>query len=164
MENAGFWFRQKKVKSYAEAPEMSADEITDKVVESMRLSDESVIIVNYANADLVGHSGDLQATIKAVEKLDECISKVYDAAREFGYVLVITADHGNADDMLYENGDAKLSHSMNKVIFLIADSGPLNLKNLKSGRGLSDVAPTLLDIIGLDKPKDMSGESLIIDQ
>jgi 2,3-bisphosphoglycerate-independent phosphoglycerate mutase len=148
-----------KVPTYADKPEMSAPEITNKVVEALKKSDHQVVIVNYANGDLVGHSGNLKATIKAVETLDGCIGKLYDQSMKSDYTMLVTADHGNCDDMLYPNGDPKPAHSMNPVQFLVIDPDG-KIKSVKNG-GLRDVAPTLLKILGLDKPKEMTGEVLI---
>ncbi len=148
-----------KVASYAERPEMSAMEITETVVESLKKADHPVIIVNYANGDLVGHSGNLKATIKAIETLDECLGKLHTQAMASGYTLLLTADHGNADDMLYSDGSPKPAHSMNPVIFLAADPEG-KIKKVRNG-GLSDVAPTLLKLLGLKKPKEMTGKELI---
>ena len=149
----------KKVASYAEKPEMSAAEITHTLVNSMDSGEHEVIIVNYANCDLVGHSGDLKASIKAVETIDECIGQVYSKAMETGYTFMLTGDHGNADDMLYPDGSQRPAHSMNPVILLIADPDK-KITSVKDG-GLADVAPTLLKILGLPKPEEMTGVSLV---
>ena len=148
-----------KVPSYAEKPEMSAPEITEKVLLALHDSQHQVIIVNFANGDLVGHSGNLEAAIKAVETLDECIGKLYNQAMEYGYTMLLTADHGNCDDMLYPDGSDKPAHSMNPVIFLAAD--PENkIKKVRDG-GLADVAPTVLKLLDLEQPKEMTGKPLI---
>lgn len=148
-----------KVASYAQKPEMSASEITHTILNSLESGEHEVIIVNYANCDLVGHSGDLQATIKAVEVIDDCVGQIQKKAMEAGYTFMLTGDHGNADDMLYSDGTQKPAHSMNPVILLIADPEK-KITMVKDG-GLSDVAPTLLKILGLPKPEEMTGESLI---
>ncbi len=148
-----------KVPTYADKPEMSAPEVTEKVLGALKKGDHEVIIVNYANGDLVGHSGSLKATIQAVETLDDCIGKLYDQAMKSGYTMLVTADHGNADDMVYPNGDPKPAHSMNPVQFLVID--PENkIKKAKNG-GLQDVAPTVLKILGLPQPKEMTGKALV---
>lgn len=149
----------KKVPSYAQAPEMSAKEITHTIVNALNAGQHEVIIVNYANGDLVGHSGDLKATITAVETLDTSIGELYETAMKTGYTMMVTGDHGNADDMLYPDGSQKPAHSMNPVILLIADPEK-EIKEVRDG-GLADVAPTLLRILGLEKPSEMTGESLI---
>jgi len=148
-----------KVASYAEKPEMSADGITLQTVKALVDGQHSVIIVNYANCDLVGHSGDLKATIKAVEKIDASIGVLYKQAMASDYTFMLTGDHGNADDMLYPDGSQRPAHSMNPVILLIADP-KTKFKKVDEG-GLADVAPTLLKILGLPKPKEMTGKELI---
>ncbi len=148
-----------KCASYAEKPEMSAHEVTEKVLLALHDSHHGLIIVNFANGDLVGHSGNLDATIQAVETLDEVIGKVYDQAMKYGYTLLLTSDHGNCDDMLYPDGSEKPAHSMNPVIFLAAD--PDNqIKKVKDG-GLADVAPTILKLLDIEPPKEMTGKPLI---
>ncbi|MBN2095908.1 2,3-bisphosphoglycerate-independent phosphoglycerate mutase [Candidatus Peregrinibacteria bacterium] len=148
-----------KVPSYAEKPEMSAHEITEKVLSALRDSEHQVIIVNFANGDLVGHSGSLEAAIKAVETLDECIAKIYDQAMQSRYTLLLTADHGNCDDMTYADGSEKPAHSMNPVIFLAADPEK-KIKIVKNG-GLADVAPTILKLLNIEPPEEMTGSPLI---
>jgi 2,3-bisphosphoglycerate-independent phosphoglycerate mutase len=148
-----------KCSSYAEMPGMSAPGVTEKVVEALGKGKHRVIIVNFANADLVGHSGSLPATIKAVEALDEAAGKLYAAAMANGYTLMLTADHGNADDMLYPDGSQKPAHSANPVIFLAADPEG-RIKKVSDG-GLADVAPTVLKWLGLKKPPEMTGVALI---
>ncbi|MDH5596652.1 MAG: 2,3-bisphosphoglycerate-independent phosphoglycerate mutase [Candidatus Peregrinibacteria bacterium] len=148
-----------KVPSYAEKPEMSAVGVTDKVVEALREGRHEAIIVNYANCDLVGHSGDLQAATKAVEVIDECMGRVFEAALAAGYTVLLTGDHGNADDMLYPDGSQRPAHSMNPVIFMVAD--PEGSVTQVADGGLEDVAPTMLKIMGLEQPSEMTGRSLI---
>ena len=148
-----------KCASYAEKPEMSAYKITEKVLSALQNSNHQVIIVNFANGDLVGHSGNLNATIKAVEILDECIGKIHEQAIQSDYTLLLTADHGNCDDMRYLDGSDKPAHSMNPVIFLAADPDG-QIKNVKNG-GLADVAPTILKLLDLEPPKEMTGRPLI---
>ena len=148
-----------KVPSYAEKPEMSAPKITQAVLKALETAEHDVIIMNYANCDLVGHSGDLQATIQAVEVIDDCVGKIYEKAMAQGYTLMLTADHGNADEMLYPDGSQKPAHSMNPVILLIADPEK-QFSHVNDG-GLADIAPTLLKIIGLPQPEEMTGHSLV---
>lgn len=148
-----------KVPNYSQKPEMSAPEVAKKVLNALKKSDHQVIIVNFANGDLVGHSGELDASIKAVEILDKLIGDIYKQAMKSSYTMLITADHGNCDDMLYPDGSPKPAHSMNPVMFLAAD--PKNkIKKVRNG-GLCDIAPTILKILGLPKPKEMTGKSLI---
>lgn len=148
-----------KVPSYDQQPEMSAPKITEKVLLALHDSHHQVIIVNFANGDLVGHSGSLDATVKAVETLDDCIGKIYKQAMKYGYTMFLTADHGNCDDMVYPDGSQKPAHSMNPVIFLAADPEG-QIKKVKNG-GLSDVAPTILKLLEIDPPEEMTGKSLI---
>jgi 2,3-bisphosphoglycerate-independent phosphoglycerate mutase len=148
-----------KVPSYADQPEMSANAITATVVKALGSGERDVIIVNFANCDLVGHSGNLKATIKAVETIDHCLGEIYEKAIKKGYTLMLTGDHGNADDMVYPDGSQKPAHSMNPVILLVADPQKM-IKKVKNG-GLSDVAPTLLKILDLPQPDEMTGKSLV---
>jgi 2,3-bisphosphoglycerate-independent phosphoglycerate mutase len=139
-----------KVLTYDLAPEMSAYQITDELISQMESND--VIICNFANGDMVGHTGNLEATIKAVEIVDECIGKIYDAAQKNDYVLFITADHGNADVMLDDNDEVITSHSINNVPFLITD----NHVSFTTNRGiLGNIAPSILAYLGIAKPNDM---------
>ncbi len=150
-----------KVASYAEKPEMSAFAIQQKVIAEMEKDQYSLIIQNFANPDLVGHSGDLKATIRAVEVVDKCIGAIVKKALSKGYTVVLTADHGNAEYMIYENsGQPCPSHTTNPVICLII--GPkYRQAKLAKGQGLKDIAPTILEIMKIPKPKEMSGQSLI---
>jgi len=148
-----------KVPSYAEKPEMSAYKITKKLLAALQDSHHQVIIVNFANGDLVGHSGELEAAIKAVETLDKCIAKIHEQAMRSGYTLLLTADHGNCDDMAYDDGSEKPAHSMNPVIFLVADPED-EIKAVKNG-GLADIAPTILKLMDIKPPEEMTGSSLV---
>ncbi len=148
-----------KVPSYAEKPEMSAPEVAENVLNALKKSEHEVIIVNFANGDLVGHSGSLDAAIKAVETLDDLVGKIYKQAMESGYTMFMTADHGNCDDMLYPDGSQKPAHSMSPVAFLAADPDS-KIKEVHDG-GLCDIAPTILKILNLPKPDEMTGTSLI---
>ncbi len=148
-----------KVASYAEKPEMSAPQITSAVINEMDKKKYDLIIQNFANPDLVGHSGNLKATIKACEVVDGCIGKIKAAADRNNYILIITADHGNAEYKIYEsNGDQCPSHSKNPVIFVLAAPQFKN-KKLRRG-GLQDIAPTVLKIMGIKKPREMTGKPL----
>lgn len=143
-----------KVATYDLKPEMSAYEVTDKLLENMNKYD--VIILNFANPDMVGHTGNMSATIKAVEVVDENLGKIYEKACELGFTLLVTADHGNSEYMIDENNNPVTSHTTNKVPFIVCD------KNLELNEGrLSDIAPTMLELLKLGKPKEMTGESLI---
>ena len=148
-----------KVETYDLKPEMSAYEVTDKVVEAINSKKYDCIILNYANPDMVGHTGVLEAAIKAIETIDECVGRVVEAVNNQDGVLLITADHGNAEQMIdYKTGEPHTAHTTNPVPLILV--GMENAK-LREGR-LADLAPTMLDIMNLEKPTEMTGESLII--
>jgi 2,3-bisphosphoglycerate-independent phosphoglycerate mutase len=150
-----------KVATYDLQPEMSAPEVTDKVVEAIRSGRFDVVVLNYANTDMVGHSGRLDATIKAVETVDTCLGRLAEAVERAGGTLVITADHGNAEMMRDpETGEPHTAHTLNPVPFIVVNP-PGTVARIENGR-LADVAPTLLDILGLEKPAGMTGQSLIL--
>jgi 2,3-bisphosphoglycerate-independent phosphoglycerate mutase len=149
-----------KVATYDRQPEMSAPEVTDKVVEAVRSGRFDAIIMNYANADMVGHTGRIEAATKAVETIDACLGRLSEAVEQAGGTLVITADHGNAEMMRDpETGEPHTAHTLNPVPFVVVNP-PAEIGRLEDGR-LSDIAPTLLDILGLTKPPAMTGHSLI---
>jgi 2,3-bisphosphoglycerate-independent phosphoglycerate mutase len=149
-----------KVATYDQQPEMSALEVTDKVVEAIAENRFDVIVLNYANADMVGHTGRLDAAIKAVETIDRCLGRLASAVEKAGATLVITADHGNAEMMRDpQTGEPHTAHTLNPVPFL-AVNPPRTVEHLEDGR-LADVAPTLLDLLGLEKPAAMTGHTLI---
>ncbi len=148
-----------KVETYDLKPEMSAIEVTDKVVEAILSKKYDSIILNYANCDMVGHTGSLEAAIKAVETVDTCLARVLDAIEKTNSVLLITADHGNAEQMIdYKTGEPHTAHTTNVVPLILV--GVPN-KGVKEGR-LADLAPTMLDAMGLEKPEEMTGESLLV--
>lgn len=148
-----------KVATYDLKPEMSAYELTDEVVKRIRSGKYNMIILNYANPDMVGHTGIMEAAVKAIEAIDECVGKVIDAVNEQNGIALITSDHGNSEQMLdYESGGAFTAHTTNPVPLLITGLGEVDLRE---GR-LADIAPTLLKILGFEKPKEMTGETLII--
>ncbi|MBV8934400.1 MAG: 2,3-bisphosphoglycerate-independent phosphoglycerate mutase [Alphaproteobacteria bacterium] len=149
-----------KVATYDLQPEMSAPEVTDKVVEAIRSGSFDVIVLNYANTDMVGHTGRIDAATKAVEAVDDCLGRLAEAVEQAGGTLVITADHGNAEMMRDpETGEPHTAHTLNPVPFVVVNP-PAEMSQLENGR-LSDIAPTLLAIIGLPKPAAMTGHSLI---
>lgn len=151
-----------KVATYDLQPEMSADELTTKVLEKIEQDKFDFIVVNYANPDMVGHTGKMDAAIKAVEKVDSCVGKLIDKLNAIGGNAIITADHGNAEYMLDPDTDKTVTaHSINPVPFIVTGEEFKNAKLLDSGR-LSDIAPTILDMMNLDKPEEMSGHSLIV--
>ncbi len=148
-----------KVETYDLKPEMSAYEVTEKVLEAIKSEKYDAIILNYANPDMVGHTGNLDAAVKAIETIDECVGKVVEQIEEKNGVLLITADHGNAEQMIdYKTGEPHTAHTTNPVPLILV--GMDNVK-LKQGK-LADLAPTMLDIMGLEKPEEMTGESIII--
>ena len=150
-----------KVPTYDQQPEMSALEVTAKLVAAIRSGGFDVIVVNYANTDMVGHTGSLGAAIEAVEAVDTCLGRLSEAVEDAGGTLVITADHGNAEMMRDpQTGEPHTAHTLNPVPFIIVNP-PRDVRLLHDGR-LSDVAPTLLDILGLPKPATMTGHSLIV--
>ncbi len=149
-----------KVATYDRQPEMSAPEVTDKVIEAIRAGRFDVIVLNYANTDMVGHTGQVGAAIQAVETVDTCLGRLTEVLEEAGGTLVITADHGNAEMMRDpETGEPHTAHTLNPVPFVVVNP-PSAIPRLDNGR-LSDIAPTLLDILGLPRPAAMTGHSLI---
>ena len=139
-------------------PEMCAPEVTEEVVKRIKSGKYDAIILNFANCDMVGHTGVFEAAVKAVETVDNCVGQVVDALLEMGGEALITADHGNADQMVdYETGEPFTAHTTNVVPLILI--GRKDAK-LKEGR-LADLTPTLLDMMGLEKPDEMTGESLL---
>ena len=147
-----------KVATYDLKPEMSAYEVCDKVVEAIRKDYYDTIILNFANCDMVGHTTVFDATVRAVETVDECVGRIYKEIEAIGGVLVIIADHGNADKLLDEEGRPFSAHSTNPVPCIITKKG----LELRSGGNLGDVVPTMLELMNLEQPKEMTGKSLII--
>ena len=146
-----------KVATYDMKPEMSAYEVTEKVLEEVAKDKHSMIILNFANCDMVGHTGDIPATVKAVETVDECVGKVADAVLAKGGVLLITADHGNAEKMLDEDGNPFTAHTTSIVPLIITDKAI----KIREGGILADVAPTMLEYLQIKQPSEMTGTSLI---
>ena len=149
------------VATYDLKPEMSAYEVTDEVLARIDSDKYDVIILNFANCDMVGHTGVFDAAVKAVETVDECVGKVVDALLAKGGAALITADHGNADQMLEDDGASPFTaHSTNPVPLVLV--GRDDVKALSAGGVLADLAPTMLELLGLDKPEEMTGKSLIV--
>ena len=146
-----------KVATYDLQPEMSAVEVTDKCVERIESGEYDVIILNFANCDMVGHTGVYEAAVKAVETVDTCVGRVVEATRNMGGIAMITADHGNAEEMRKEDGSPMTAHTTNLVPFILVGADV----KLQEGR-LADIAPTILDIMGLACPEEMTGNSLIV--
>ena len=146
-----------KVATYDLQPEMSAREVCDKCVERINSGAYDVIILNFANCDMVGHTGVLQAAVKAVETVDECVGRVVEATLKMGGIAMVTADHGNAEVMLQPDGSPMTAHTTNLVPFILCGAGT----QLRPGR-LADIAPTILDVMGLAAPQEMDGQTLIV--
>ncbi|MGM0438263.1 MAG: 2,3-bisphosphoglycerate-independent phosphoglycerate mutase [Bacillota bacterium] len=147
-----------EVDTYDEIPEMSAYKVTDTLLNKLDKEDLDVIVLNYANPDMVGHTGDFDAAVKAVETVDNCLQKVIPKILEKGGQVLLTADHGNSEKMYDDDGDPFTAHTSNRVP-LIYIGGPEN-SELKEGK-LADIAPTMLDLLGIDIPEEMTGELLI---
>ncbi len=151
-----------KVASYDEKPEMSSYEMTDELLKKMSENEYPLIVMNFANTDLVAHSGNFEATVKAVESVDQCLEKVIPKALDENYFVILTADHGNCEFMKFPNGDACPSHTTNPVVCIFVSKSEKDLQLVKDeDLGLKDVAPTILDVLGLSKPKEMTGNSMI---
>ncbi|MBQ8307628.1 MAG: 2,3-bisphosphoglycerate-independent phosphoglycerate mutase, partial [Alistipes sp.] len=146
-----------KVATYDLQPEMSAYEVADKLVGALDEQTYDFICLNFANGDMVGHTGVYEAIEKAVQAVDACVEKVVEAAKRNGYEVVQIADHGNADNALNADGSANTAHSLNPVPIVVVSD---RVKAVKSGI-LADVAPTVLDLMGLKQPEEMTGKSLI---
>ncbi|WP_296392118.1 2,3-bisphosphoglycerate-independent phosphoglycerate mutase [Reyranella sp.] len=149
-----------KVKTYDLKPEMSAPEVTDKLVEAIGSGKFDLIVVNFANTDMVGHTGDLAAATKAVEAVDTSLGRLMEAIKAAGGVMFVTADHGNAEQMFDEQTHQKhTQHTLNRVPALLFN-GPAEVRSLSDGK-LADVAPTLLALMGVPQPREMTGKSLL---
>ena len=140
---------------------MSAMAVADKLCERIKDGKFEFLMNNFAPPDMVGHTGVYEAAIKGVAETDKAIGKVFETCKENGYVLFVTADHGNAEEMINEEGTPKTSHTTNLVPFVMANA-PKGWSLKKTDGVLGDVAPTVLECMGLDKPKEMDGSSLLI--
>ncbi len=148
-----------KVATYDLQPEMSANEVCDKVCEAIETGKYDVVILNFANCDMVGHTGFFDAAVKAVETVDTCVGRVEDSTRKMGGVMLLTADHGNADRMLDTDGSPFTAHTTNPVPFVVIGKDCI----LREGGKLCDISPTIIKLLGLTKPEEMDGESIIIE-
>ena len=148
-----------KVATYDLQPEMSAPEVAEKLIEAIRTGKEDMIILNFANGDMVGHTGVYPAICKAVETIDNLVGKVVKEARKMDYSVLITADHGNADYAVNEDGTPNTAHSLNPVQFVVVDK---DVKTVEDGR-LCDIAPTILHLMGIPQPEEMTGKVLVKD-
>ena len=147
-----------KVATYDLPPEMSAPEVKDKLVAAIKTQEYDFVVVNFANGDMVGHTGVYNAIAKAVWAVDNCVREVVEAAKANGYETIIIADHGNADNAINADGTPNTAHSLNPVPFIYVTDN--NSATVKNGR-LADVAPSILHIMGLEQPSEMTGENLI---
>ena len=154
------------IPTYDKKPEMSAYELTDEAVRQIEARKYDLIVLNYANADMVGHTGMLNAAIKAVETVDKCLGRILEAVKNIGGILIVTADHGDADQMVdYETGQPHTAHTMNPVPFIVINSvGVQNFEPLQlREKGIfADIAPTILELMDIEKPDEMTGVSLIV--
>jgi 2,3-bisphosphoglycerate-independent phosphoglycerate mutase len=145
------------VPTYDHKPEMSAREATDAFVRRWEADRPAFAIINFANADMVGHTGVIEAAVKAVETVDECLGRVLEAVHATGGACIVTADHGNADHMLEPDGSPNTAHSLNPVPFVVTAEGA----KLEGEGILADVAPTALALLGIEQPREMTGRSLL---
>jgi 2,3-bisphosphoglycerate-independent phosphoglycerate mutase len=136
---------------------MSAYELTDALMEQIEADRFDAILLNFANPDMVGHSGMLEPTIKAIETVDECLGRIVDLIVSKGGTAIITADHGNADEVVTLEGNPMTAHTTNPVPVIITK----NQVTLRTGGILGDLAPTMLDLLGVEKPVEMTGKSLL---
>jgi 2,3-bisphosphoglycerate-independent phosphoglycerate mutase len=147
-----------KVATYDLKPEMSAKEIRDKIIPELHKAEVDFVCLNFANPDMVGHTGVFEAAVKACETVDGCADKVVEAALENGYSTIIIADHGNSDKLINEDGTPNTAHTTNPVPCILVDDDFSG--SIKDGK-LGDLAPTILKLMGMDVPDEMSGEVLI---
>ena len=151
----------KEVATYDLKPEMSAPEVCNKLVEAIKSGKYDVIIINFANPDMVGHTGVEAAAIQAIETVDACVGRAVDAVKEMDGVLFICADHGNAEQLVdYQTGEPWTAHTTNPVPFILVNADPAY--KLREGGCLADIAPTLIELMGLEQPKEMTGKSLLV--
>jgi 2,3-bisphosphoglycerate-independent phosphoglycerate mutase len=136
---------------------MSANEAADAFVSAWQEDQPRFGIINFANPDMVGHTGVIPAAVAAIETVDACLGRVVEAVQGSGGVLVITADHGNADEMLEDDGSPDTAHSLNPMPLVVTDEG----HTMRDGGVLADVAPTVLEILGIEQPREMTGRSLL---
>ena len=150
-----------KVATYDLKPEMSAYEVCDKLVDAIKSETYDVIIINFANPDIVGHTGVENAAVKAIEAVDECVGRTVAAIKEVDGQMFICADHGNAEQLIDgETGEAFTAHTTNPVPFILVNADPAY--SLREGGCLADIAPTLIELMGMEQPKEMTGKSLLV--
>ena len=146
-----------KVATYDLQPEMSAYEIRDKIVPELNKKSADFICLNFANPDMVGHTGVFEAAVKACETVDECAKDVCTTAMDNDYSVIVIADHGNSETMINEDGSPNTAHTTNPVPLILLDK---DIKEIKSGK-LGDIAPTILKLMGIEKPELMTQDSLV---
>ena len=152
-----------KVPTYDMQPEMSAPQVCDKLVEAIRSGKYDVIIINFANPDMVGHTGVEEAAIKAVEAVDECVGRAVEAIKEVDGQMFICADHGNAEQLVdYNTGDPFTAHTTNPVPFILVNADPKY--TLRENGCLADIIPTLIQLMGMEQPEEMTGKSLLVEK
>ncbi|MBU0506073.1 2,3-bisphosphoglycerate-independent phosphoglycerate mutase [bacterium] len=151
----------KEVRTYDKKPEMSAYKVTEEMLARLALNKYDLIVLNFANADMVGHTAKPEAIIKAVETVDACLGEIVPRITQKGGVALVFADHGNAEEMVAPNGEPMTAHTTNLVPFVLVSNNTKNVQLKKGGR-LCDVAPTVLDLLSLSQPKEMTGQTLII--
>lgn len=150
-----------KVATYDLQPEMSAPEVGERLCEAIRSDKYDVIIINFANSDMVGHTGIVEAAVKAVETIDACVGKAVEALKEVDGQMFLCADHGNAEQLVdYELGGPLTAHTTNPVPFLLINADPSY--RLREGGCLADIVPTLIELMGMEQPAEMTGKSLLI--
>lgn len=150
-----------KVRTYDLKPEMSVNEVCGVILEKLDKNEYDVLVINYANPDMVGHTGDVDAAVKAAEAVDACVGKVLDKTKELGGAAIVTADHGNFEQMVDTDGGPHTAHTIGKVPLIIFDEERKNV-TLRDGGSLADVAPTLLEMMEIEKPEEMTGQSLFV--
>ena len=151
-----------KVATYDLQPEMSAPEVCDKLVDAIKSGKYDVIIINFANPDMVGHTGVENAAIKAIETVDVCVGRAVDAVKEVNGQMFICADHGNAEQLIdYNTHEPFTAHTTNQVPFILVNAD--SKYKLREGGCLADIAPTLIELMGMEQPKEMTGTSLLIE-
>ena len=156
-----------RVATYDMEPEMSAEELTISCSKAIKSGNYAFVVINFANPDMVGHTGNMDATIKAIEKVDKCVGQIVNATGEMGGSIVITADHGNAEVMKGSEGEPWTAHTINKVPLILIEGEKRKIPNmgneinLRENAGLADIAPTLLQLLNLPVPREMTGKSLI---
>jgi 2,3-bisphosphoglycerate-independent phosphoglycerate mutase len=156
-----------RVATYDQAPAMAAEQLTDNCIAAINKGIYSLVVINYANPDMVGHTGQMEATKTAINTVDHCVGRLMEATNRMGGTLLITADHGNAEVMEGPDGRAWTAHTTNPVPVILVEGEQRKLPGhgtavqLREGGGLADIAPTLLEILGLPQPQMMTGSSLI---